>query len=101
MLRVSIIQEPGDTVTIRVEGRLSGRTVPELERAWHGLSTSLPGKILVLDLRGLTFADIHGQQVLAEIHRTAHPQFLADTPLTRYYAETAQQATATHSHDKN
>jgi len=48
-----------------------------------------------VDLRGLLHADKSGQTLLSDIHRKSAAEFLADTPLTKYFAEQAQQEVAT------
>jgi CRP/FNR family cyclic AMP-dependent transcriptional regulator len=41
---------------------------------------------LRLDLRGVAFVDVKGQQLLQEIYEKTHASFLADSPLTHYFA---------------
>ena len=85
------IHTGGDFVTLKIEGRLSGLHVPELHRAWQELAPSLAQRRLVVDLRGVLHVDKSGQNLLADIHTKAAPEFLADTPLTKYFAEQARQ----------
>jgi anti-anti-sigma regulatory factor len=101
MLRVTIDHDHGETVTVKVEGRLLRTTAPELDRAFQHLAPSLNGRRLVIDLRGLTFADQNGKQSLASIHSSTGAEFLANTPLTKYYAEMAQQDRAANSNESN
>ncbi|MBZ5642462.1 MAG: hypothetical protein LAO19_06870 [Acidobacteriia bacterium] len=84
-------------MTLKIEGKLAGTRVSELDRAWQALEPSLNSGKLVVDLRGLTFADTDGQKTLSEIHSRTGAEFLADTPLTKYYAEIARQGNATNS----
>jgi anti-anti-sigma regulatory factor len=91
-LKVTIHVGEGGIVTLKIEGRLAGLHVPELHRAWQGLAPSLESGKLSVDLRGVTFVDATGKQVLAEIHARTGADFLADTPLTRHFAEQARQA---------
>ena len=51
-------------------------------------------KILDVDLCGVTHVDDAGRSLLAEIHARTGAQFIADTPLTKYFAERAQQGVA-------
>lgn len=97
MLRVTINQDQGESVTLKIEGKLAGNRVSELGRAWQALEGSLLSKRLVVDLRGLTFADTDGRKALADIHSRTKAEFLADTPLTKHYAELAQQGISTNS----
>jgi len=91
MLRVTINDGDGGFVTLKIEGKLSGAKVPELHRAWQALAPSLGSKKLSIDLRGLTFVDKTGKRELADIHSETGAEFLADTPLSKYFAEQAQQ----------
>jgi ABC-type transporter Mla MlaB component len=90
-LRVTILQQEGENVTLRIEGKVAGLRVPELDRAWRDLAPSLGARRLQVDLRGVTHVDETGQNLLAEIYAHTGAEFLADTPLTKYFAERAQQ----------
>ena len=76
---------------MKIEGKLAGPQVPELQRAWLELAPSLTEKKLLVDLRGVTYVDGTGRNLLADIHAYTGAEFLADTPLTKYFAEQAQQ----------
>ena len=76
---------------MRIEGRIAGAQVLELQKAWQLLAPSLGHRKLLVDLRGVTHVDGSGHRVLADIHRGAQAEFLADTPLTKYFAEQARQ----------
>ena len=80
---------------MKIEGKIAGANVSALNDAWQELAPSLGQKKLKIDLRGVTHADGTGRDLLGEIHATSGAEFLADTPLTRYFAEQAQQ------HSKN
>jgi hypothetical protein len=41
---------------------------------------------LLLDIRGLIFADLKGRQILGEIVKETGAEILADSPLTHYFA---------------
>ena len=58
MMRVSVIQSSSQAVTLRVEGELRGRWVPELGRACEESSNG--GERLILDLAGVSFLDADG-----------------------------------------
>lgn len=86
------IQRPDDgDVIMKIEGKLSGMQVPELRRAWLELVPALTEKHLLVDLRDVTYVDSTGTHLLADIHASSGAEFLADTPLTKYFAELAQQ----------
>ena len=90
-MKVTIDQRDREAVILKIEGRLFGLRVPELHRAWQELAPSLGSRKLFVDLRGMTFIDATGRRLLAEIHQETGAKFLADTPLTKYFAEQAQQ----------
>ena len=96
MLRVTVVQDHGEFVTLKLEGKLTGVTVLELNRVWQALEPSLGSRKLSVDLRGVTFADSKGKQALADIHSRTGATFLADTPLTKYFAEEARQGIRTN-----
>jgi hypothetical protein len=75
--------------TLKVEGRVVGPWATELERTWHDLWTSTQRKRLQLDIRGVTFADQKGSQILREIVRVTGAEIVADSPLTHYFAKLA------------
>lgn len=75
---------------MKLEGKIAGPWVPELDRAWQMLIGSLGTKRLIVDLRGVTHVDAEGSRALAEIHRGSGAQFIAGNPMTKYYAEQAQ-----------
>lgn len=91
-MRVTIQQLDGDGVTMKIEGKIAGPKVSVLKQAWQDLAPSLGQRKLLLDLRGVTHVDRTGRNLLAEIHHKTGAKFVADTPLTKYFAEEAQQA---------
>lgn len=68
-----------------------GPWVEELNRSWRSLEPSRGSKKLRLDLRGVSFVDVDGRELLHEIYDKTHAGFLTDSPLTRYYAEQAMK----------
>jgi anti-anti-sigma factor len=88
------IQEAENIVTLKIEGRIVGPLVPEFHRSWQDLAPSLGPRKLAVDLRGVTFMDTTGRRLLAEIHAKTGAEFLADTPMTKYYAQEAMQGNA-------
>lgn len=90
-MRVTIHQAEDERVTLKIEGKVAGPQVPELYKAWQSLAPSLGTKRLLVDLRGVTHIDGTGDILLADIHAKTGAEFLADTPLTKYFAEKAQQ----------
>jgi hypothetical protein len=90
MLRITI-HEGTKAQTIQLEGKIVGPWVEEVNRTWHSLAPSLGSKELRLDLRGVAFVSAKGRQLLREIYQKTNARFLADSPLTRYFADDAMQ----------
>ncbi len=90
-LRVTILQGEDNRVTLKIEGRVAGLQARELDRAWRTLAPSLGERRLLVDLCGVTHVDGTGRNLLAEIHARTGAEFVADTPLTKYFAEQARQ----------
>lgn len=88
-LRISIQDDP-EYVILKLEGRVVGPWVEELERAWRPLIPSLGAKKLRIDLRGVSYMDTNGRKILAEIYKQTGADFLADTPMTKYFADEAR-----------
>jgi len=78
-----------------------GPWVEELNRSWRSLEPSRGSKKLRLDLRGVSFVDVDGSELLHEIYDKTHAGFLTDSPLTRYYAEQAMKQVPKKEHDMN
>jgi ABC-type transporter Mla MlaB component len=90
-LRITIQNGAERSITLKIEGRVTGPTLPELNRVWQDLAMTLGTRKLSVDLRGLTFIDAAGRSLLAEIHRRTNAEFIADTPMTKYFAEEAKR----------
>ena len=80
-------------MTLKLEGRVVGPWASELNRVWPSLVASLGSKKLVVDICGVTHADLSGRRTLADIHTATGAQFLADTPMTKHFAAEAQRKT--------
>jgi len=89
-LKVTLHEEAGIT-TVKLEGRLARPWLNELDRTWQSLSPSLGSKKLVIDVCGLTYMDGDAKLLLAEMFKKTGARFLADTPMTKYFAEEAQR----------
>jgi anti-anti-sigma regulatory factor len=96
-VRVTIQQSDSDGVIMKIEGKIAGPKVSALNEAWQDLAPFLGRRKLLVDLRGVTHIDGTGRNLLAEIHAQTEAAFLADTPLTKYFAEEAQQGVRTRS----
>lgn len=78
-------------VTLRLEGRVTGTWVPEIKRSWQEITSSLGSRKLRVDLNGVTHMDRDAKAMLAEIHKASGAEFLANTPLTKYFAAEARR----------
>jgi hypothetical protein len=86
MLRIST-SEDEQAVGITLEGRIAGPWVGELAGAWKAVAPRLAERKVQLDLRGVTFVDDSGKQVLREIYAHSQAEILAKTAWTEYLAE--------------
>lgn len=85
MLKISI-DDDSNSATLRLEGKLVGPWVAELNRVWRALKPSLGAKKLFLDICEMTFVDRKGTQALRKIFHQSNAEVLANTPLTRQFA---------------
>jgi len=90
LLRISTEQEKNQII-LRIEGKLINPWTKELERAWQVLADTLGTKKLFLDIRGTTFVDQSGRELLGRIVRMANANMLADSPLTRQFVDEVRQ----------
>jgi hypothetical protein len=86
MLRIST-SEDEKAVAIKLDGRVAGPWVDELVGAWKAIAPRLAKRKLLLDLRGVTFADEQGKRVLREIYAESRAEILARTAWSEYLAE--------------
>ena len=96
-LKITIEDRP-ETLTMKLEGRITGPWSKALRESWDSLRQS-DRKHFVVNLCGVTHVDAAGRQILADIHRQTGARFLADTPLTKYFAEEAVRQGATDRKD--
>ena len=89
MLRITIDDEPR-TLTLRLEGRLAGPWVRELEACWRGVLASRRERILRVDLTETTSIDAKGQECLAAMHRQGAELVAADSLMKGVVAEITQ-----------
>jgi len=67
MLRITV-QESAQVSTFKLEGKLTGPWVRELEQSWTAAAISDPKRALVVDLADVSFIDFAGKQLLARMH---------------------------------
>ena len=80
-MRITAGDEPR-VLSFRLEGRLEGPWVGELEKCWRDLASRPGTTALRVDLTGVTFVDAAGKAQLTAMHRQG-AEFTADDCLTR------------------
>jgi len=68
MMKVQV-RDFGEDLNLQVCGRVTGCWVDELERCWRAASETHPHQKLSVDLRGVTFIDQAGEQLLKSMYR--------------------------------
>jgi hypothetical protein len=63
----------------------------ELDKTWRSLAASIGPKELLVDLCGVTQMDLAGRRVLADMHKETGAKFVANTPMTKYFAAEARR----------
>ena len=64
MLRITV-QNADDELQLKLEGKLSGPWVAELEECWRAAATKLGSRRLSVDLTSVTCVDAAGKYLLA------------------------------------
>lgn len=100
-VKVTIQRADSKKMSIQIEGKLAGRHVAELDRIWQEVALTLGETKLSLDIRGVTYLDKKGGYLLAGIFANTQAEFIADTPLTKYFAEQAQRSVHREQNGKN
>jgi hypothetical protein len=80
MLRITV-HDNSRSHTFRLEGRLAGPWVRELEGCWQGLASQRK-PVLRFDLTGVTFIDVAGKEFLTAMHRLG-AEFVAADCMTK------------------
>jgi len=81
MLRITANDSPR-TLTFRLEGRLEGPCVRELEQCWRSTLESPSRPSVCVDLTDVTYIDAAGKARLAEMHAQG-AQFIAGDCATK------------------
>lgn len=79
MLRITVHESP-DGIVLRLEGRLAGPWVRELELCWRSAQPDVRGRIVTVDLSDVDFVDAAGQRLLGAMH-VAGVKLIACTPM--------------------
>lgn len=81
MLRITVAKNR-ETLTFRLEGKLAGQWVRELEDCWQSATALGHNSIVHIDLTGVTSIDNAGKACLAAMHRHG-AAFIAPDCLTK------------------
>jgi len=68
MLVITVETEAAGVV-LRLDGRLAGPAVNELERNWQAAAVTEPRRRVLVNLEGVTSVDGRGKEFLAHVHR--------------------------------
>ena len=80
------LHDSSHELRFKLEGRLSGPWVRELQQCWQTAASTVRDRRTVLDLGEVDFVDPEGQSLLAEMHRGG-VRLLATTPLIESLVE--------------
>jgi len=68
MLRINVDQHFG-VVTLKLQGKVSGPWVRELDRSWSDAARNNSAGAITLDLTDVTFVNSEGQELLRSLFR--------------------------------
>lgn len=81
MLRITL-HDSSKATTFKLEGKLTGPWVRELEQVWMTAASASQGRAVVVDLGQVDFIDATGKELLARMYARG-VQLLATAPLNR------------------
>ncbi len=67
MLKITTLTDT-QSITLRLEGRLAGPWVEELERCWASTVSAKTRSPLSVDLSAVTYVDAEGKELLKKMH---------------------------------
>ena len=68
MLKITTLTN-AESTALRLEGRLAGPWVQELERCWDSVVGATTNHPLTVDLSAVTYVDSDGKDLLKKIHK--------------------------------
>jgi hypothetical protein len=99
MLRITT-HTTADSVTFRLEGRLVGPWVTELRECWR--RTPLQGKRAIhIDLYGVTYVDVEGEELLADLFRQGADLLALDCQMKAIVAEIETSSVTPRCEERN
>lgn len=93
MLRITASDNPR-ILTFRLEGRLEGPWVNELEQCWRSLIEGESRPAVCVDLTGVTYVDAAGRARLVEMHEQGAKFITSDCVMNAVVAEIAGKSHA-------
>jgi ABC-type transporter Mla MlaB component len=94
LLRISFETNP-QTVTLKLEGKLSGPWVDEVARTWFDVNGEKPDKEVTVDLSGVTYVDGDGKRLLGWMfQRGARLRLRNGHLMTQYIVDQVMRETA-------
>jgi anti-anti-sigma regulatory factor len=66
MMRITR-QQDGETITLKIEGRLAGEWANEMKRCWDEVKNDTRSLAIRIDLTEVTFIDVAGRGLLAQM----------------------------------
>ncbi len=82
MLRITILDSSRE-FRLRLEGRLAGPWVEELEMCWVTAQSTVSNREVAIDLRDVDYIDDAGERLLASMHRHG-ARLLGVRPMTAH-----------------
>ena len=95
MLRITANDSPS-AISFRLEGRLEGPWVRELEQCWRSMLNGASRPTVCVDLTGVTFIDAAGRDQLMEMHEQGARFIAGDCATKAVVAEIVGTQEATH-----
>jgi anti-anti-sigma regulatory factor len=68
MLKITTLTN-AESTALKLEGRLAGPWVQELDRCWNSIVSTAKNHTLSVDLSAVTYVDSDGKGLLKKIHR--------------------------------
>jgi len=75
-----------DPIVLKVEGKLKGPWVTELEHCWQGARANCPGHRVRIELNDITFVEDRGKVLLTEMLHSG-VKFIATGPMMKSILE--------------
>ena len=91
------VEHHGELLTLRIEGRLSGPCLAELENCWRQIMVTNGSHPVVVDLKEVTFVSVQAKQLLQQLCR-AGAQLTGDGLMTRALVEQITRSAAELEH---